>query len=133
MRSLCGIFYGIVMTRDDFKSIFETDLDELYNKKKNESMGSVDDFLDDAKGLKSIQDNLFPKGTTLILSSDHYDDCDERVDDMILGIEVKVIDIQRKKGPTSLKLKSSKIKKFREFLLAYSIEEPPAYILRAPV
>ena len=132
-RTLCGIFFGIVITREEFKEVFEDELDALFKKKKKKSMEDIDDFLDDAKGLMCVQKALLPKGATLILSSDHYDRCHDKADDLILGIELKVVDIRRKRGPTTITLSSRKQDEFTEFLLASSIEKTPTFILRAPV
>ena len=72
------------------------------------SMEDIDDFLDDAEMLEKVQDKLFPKGTTLILSSDHYGCDDERYTDMILGIEVDEINVRKMKSPVAINLRSRK-------------------------
>ncbi len=132
-RTLCGIFFGIVITREELKKFFKDDLDTLYQMRKKKSMKDLDDFLDNAKSLKRVQDKLFPEGVSLILSSDHYDCCDDRVDDMILGIEIKVVNIRKKRGPTSFDLSDNEKDQFTEFLLASDICRTPKFILRAPV
>ena len=132
-RTLCGIFFGVVITREELKECFKDDLDRLFMEKKKKKMDDLDDFLDDARSLGRVEKKLLPEGTTLILSSDHYDCCDDRVDDMIIGIELKVINIRRKKGPTSFDLDNSEKDAFTEFLLAAGIEKAPKFILRAPV
>ncbi len=132
MRSTSGIFYGVVITRPYLIEILGDDLQKLYETNRKKSTDSIDDFLDSTKGLKKVQDELFPENVTLILASDLYRGCDERVDDMILGIEIKAVQLQRKKSPTTIYLSSKKRKAFKEILLAFSIEETPRYILRAP-
>ncbi len=132
-RTLCGIFFGIVITREELKKFFKDDLDALYLEKKRKSMKDIDDFLDDAKSLKRVQDKLFPEGVSLILSSDNYDCCDERVDDIIIGIELKVVNIRKKRGPVSFDLNDDEKNEFTEFLLASDICKTPKFILRSPV
>ena len=133
-RALCGIFFGIVITREDFKEAFKSELNNLFREKKKKKMEDIDDFLDDAWCLKRVEKKLFSKeGITLILSSDNYDSCDDRVDDMIIGIELKVVNIRKKKGPTRFDLADEDKTAFTEFLLTASIEKIPKFILRAPV
>jgi hypothetical protein len=132
-RTLCGIFFGIIITREELKEYFKDDLDRLFRENKKKKMKDLDDFLDGSKGLEIVQDKLLPEGQTLILSSDHFDCCDDRVDDMILGIEIKVVNIRKKKGPTSFDFDHEDRVDFQEFLLAAGIKKDPKFILRAPV
>jgi len=130
---LCGIFFGIVITRKELKKYLGNDLDSLFEKKKKKKMNDLDEFLDDSKGLEIVQNKLFPEGISLILSSDHFDWSDDKVDDMILGVQIDVVNIRKKKEPTSFDFDPEDRDEFRKLLRDKGIEKEPAFILRAPV
>lgn len=132
-RTLASFFYGIIITREKLKEHFEKELKEIFKEKGKKKTKTLDDFLDDARGLLTVQKKLLPRGCTLILSSDHYDCPHPKLDDMILGIEIKVIDVSVVRRPTRIHIKEKKRVLLEEFLLSNSIEEIPNYIFRAPV
>ncbi len=131
-RTLASFFYGIVITRENLKEHFGKELEEIFKEKGKKRTKTLDDFLDDAKGLLTVQKNLLPKGCTLILSSDHYECPHPKMEDMILGFEIKVVDVSTVRRPTRIHLKEKKRTVLEEFLLSNSIEETPSYIFRAP-